>query len=244
MGDVPRCVPGAGSGPRLGRADLRGKISICFDKVPMVLKPVQLPHPPLWSCVSRPDHARLACGQTTSTSCRWRRRPLLRPIFERYSPPPQARQADTTLGAGVGAMSWSPTLMRSAGESRGAPIRAGAPILWCFDATASAPRVAISIRNLRQLATLRTGGRRLTAHRASISSPPRSGRPHELFRPWPRLRRHDGAEALHSSICSPSSCCPRSGNGVPESGTGRTWRRRVPRRGACGTPTLSWRSRS
>src|SRR5580704_3585644 len=121
-----------------------------FDKVPMVLKPVQRPHPPLWYGVSIPDNAD------------W----------------PAANDVNVVSLAPPAAVSWSPTPMRRRWQSRGAPIRAGAAISsGCSNATARRRGSAISIRKV--LTNWRRSGPQSPARPRPcvISSPPKSRKP-------------------------------------------------------------------
>ena len=68
-----------------------------FDKVPMVLKPVQRPHPPLWYGVSIPDNADWPAANDVNVVS-LAPPAAVRPIFERYhATRRKLGKADTTL---------------------------------------------------------------------------------------------------------------------------------------------------
>ena len=111
-----------------------------FDKLPMILKPVQKPHPPLWYGVTLPGNAKwpaendvniVALGFATTPV------PSSRPIARRARPTASIRTARSPASA---ATSYWPTPTRPRWRSRGAPIRAGGQAsAGCSTATAPSP---------------------------------------------------------------------------------------------------------
>jgi alkanesulfonate monooxygenase SsuD/methylene tetrahydromethanopterin reductase-like flavin-dependent oxidoreductase (luciferase family) len=113
-----------------------------FDKVPMVLKPVQRPHPPLWYGVSIPDNADWP-AQNDVNIVSLAPRPAVRPIFERYlAMRRKLGKADTTL-YGVGRhVVVGDTDAQALAIARRAYPRWRANFVWLFERHGSAPRVA------------------------------------------------------------------------------------------------------
>ena len=150
-----------------------------FRNVPMILRPVQRPHPPLWYGTTIPENADWPAANDVNIVT-IALRPTVRLIIDRY------RAARARLGKnrrtfrswGSHATWWWPTPTRKRSRSRGAPIRAGGRAsAGCFNATASSRGSRRSIRRPS------TGSRRSTTASpdrrkpCAISSPPRSRRP-------------------------------------------------------------------
>ena len=55
-----------------------------FDRVPMVLKPAQLPHPPLWYGISRPETVRWAAAEDVNLVSFLRPAAAMRPFVEEF----------------------------------------------------------------------------------------------------------------------------------------------------------------
>ena len=158
-----------------------------FDKVPMVLKPVQRPHPPLWYGVSIPDNADWPAAERRQRRRRSRCAPTVRLIIDRYrAVAPKLGKGGTDAAAASAATSWSPTPTRRRWRSRAAPIRAGAPI----SAGCSAPRRRAADRrslsgDLRRIGGAADNGSPARRRRCAISSPPKSRRAtRNYFVPW------------------------------------------------------------
>jgi alkanesulfonate monooxygenase SsuD/methylene tetrahydromethanopterin reductase-like flavin-dependent oxidoreductase (luciferase family) len=113
-----------------------------FDKVPMVLKPVQRPHPPLWYGVSIPDNADWP-AQNDVNIVSLAPRQAVRPIFERYlATRRKLGKSDTTL-YGVGRhVVVGDTDAQALAIARRAYPRWRANFIWLFERHGSAPRVA------------------------------------------------------------------------------------------------------
>jgi alkanesulfonate monooxygenase SsuD/methylene tetrahydromethanopterin reductase-like flavin-dependent oxidoreductase (luciferase family) len=113
-----------------------------FDKVPMILRPVQRPHPPLWYGVSIPDNADWP-AQNDVNVISLAPPQAVRPIFDRY------RATRRTLGKpdstlyGVGRH----VVVAATDETALAIARRAYPkwrtnFFWLFERHGSAPRVA------------------------------------------------------------------------------------------------------
>ena len=72
-----------------------------FDKVPMVLRPVQQPHPPLWYGTTIPENADWPAANDVNIVSLGLRA-TIRPIFERYLAVRQKLGKDTSMLYGVG----------------------------------------------------------------------------------------------------------------------------------------------
>ncbi|MGA8497591.1 MAG: LLM class flavin-dependent oxidoreductase [Xanthobacteraceae bacterium] len=113
-----------------------------FDKVPMLLKPVQRPHPPLWYGVSIPDNADWP-AQNDVNIVSLAPRPAVRPIFERYLATRQKLGKATATLYGVGRhVVVGDTDAQALAIARRAYPRWRANFIWLFERHGSAPRVA------------------------------------------------------------------------------------------------------
>jgi alkanesulfonate monooxygenase SsuD/methylene tetrahydromethanopterin reductase-like flavin-dependent oxidoreductase (luciferase family) len=113
-----------------------------FDKVPMVLKPVQRPHPPLWYGVSIPDNADWP-AQNDVNIVSLAPRPAVRPIFERYLATRRKLGKETATLYGVGRhVVVGDTDAQALAIARRAYPRWRANFIWLFERHGSAPRVA------------------------------------------------------------------------------------------------------
>ena len=113
-----------------------------FDKVPMVLKPVQRPHPPLWYGVSIPDNADWP-AQNDVNIVSLAPRTAVRPIFERYLATRRKLGKENTTLYGVGRhVVVGDSDAQALDIARRAYPRWRANFLWLFERHGSAPRVA------------------------------------------------------------------------------------------------------
>ena len=113
-----------------------------FDKVPMVLRPVQHPHPPLWYGVSLPDNADWP-AQNDVNVISLAPRPAVRPIFDRYlAVRRQLGKPDTTLfGVGRHVVVADNDAQALAIARRAYPYWRK-NFFWLFERHGAAPRVA------------------------------------------------------------------------------------------------------
>jgi alkanesulfonate monooxygenase SsuD/methylene tetrahydromethanopterin reductase-like flavin-dependent oxidoreductase (luciferase family) len=128
-----------------------------FDKVPMVLKPVQRPHPPLWYGVSIPDNADWPAANDVNVVS-LAPPAAVRPIFERYlATRRKLGKGDTTL-YGVGRhVVVADTDDKALAIARRAYPRWRSNFFWLFNRHGSAPRVGdLYPESFDQLAALRT----------------------------------------------------------------------------------------
>jgi alkanesulfonate monooxygenase SsuD/methylene tetrahydromethanopterin reductase-like flavin-dependent oxidoreductase (luciferase family) len=128
-----------------------------FDKVAMILRPVQRPHPPLWYGVSVPDNADWP-AQNDVNVISLAPPQAVRPIFERYlSVRKQLGKDDTTL-YGVGRH----VIVADTDEAALAIARRVYPrwrtnFFWLFERHGSAPRVgALYPKTFDEVAALGT----------------------------------------------------------------------------------------
>jgi alkanesulfonate monooxygenase SsuD/methylene tetrahydromethanopterin reductase-like flavin-dependent oxidoreductase (luciferase family) len=113
-----------------------------FDKVPMILRPVQRPHPPLWYGVSIPDNADWP-AQNDVNIVSLAPRPAVRPIFERYLETRRKLGKATATLCGVGRhVVVGDTDEKALAIARRAYPRWRANFIWLFERHGSAPRVA------------------------------------------------------------------------------------------------------
>jgi alkanesulfonate monooxygenase SsuD/methylene tetrahydromethanopterin reductase-like flavin-dependent oxidoreductase (luciferase family) len=129
-----------------------------FDKVPMVLKPVQRPHPPLWYGVSIPDNADWPAANDVNIVS-LAPPAAVRPIFERYQATRRKLgKGDTTL-RGVGRhVVVADTDDKALEIARRAYPRWRTNFFWLFRRHGSAPRVGdLYPESFDQLAALKTG---------------------------------------------------------------------------------------
>jgi alkanesulfonate monooxygenase SsuD/methylene tetrahydromethanopterin reductase-like flavin-dependent oxidoreductase (luciferase family) len=128
-----------------------------FDKVPMVLKPVQRPHPPLWYGVSIPDNADWPAANDVNVVS-LAPPAAVGPIFERYLATRRTLgKSDTTL-RGVGRhVVVADTDAKALEIARRAYPRWRTNFFWLFKRHGSAPRVGdLYPESFDQLAALRT----------------------------------------------------------------------------------------
>jgi alkanesulfonate monooxygenase SsuD/methylene tetrahydromethanopterin reductase-like flavin-dependent oxidoreductase (luciferase family) len=170
-----------------------------FDKVPMVLKPVQRPHPPLWYGVSIPDNADWPAANDVNVVS-LAPPAAVRPIFERYQATRRKLgKGDTTL-RGVGRhVVVADTDEKALAIARRAYPRWRSNFFWLFRRHGSAPRVGdLYPESLDQLAALRTAVagspqtvRDFIAAEIEETSP-------NYFVPWLAFGDMTVEEALHS----------------------------------------------
>jgi alkanesulfonate monooxygenase SsuD/methylene tetrahydromethanopterin reductase-like flavin-dependent oxidoreductase (luciferase family) len=113
-----------------------------FSKVPMVLRPVQRPHPPLWYGVSIPDNADWP-AQNDVNVISLAPPAAVRPIFDRYlATRRKLGKSDTTL-YGVGRhVVVADTDEKALAIARRAYPRWRTNFFWLFERHGAAPRVA------------------------------------------------------------------------------------------------------
>jgi alkanesulfonate monooxygenase SsuD/methylene tetrahydromethanopterin reductase-like flavin-dependent oxidoreductase (luciferase family) len=170
-----------------------------FDKVPMVLKPVQRPHPPLWYGVSIPDNADWPAANDVNVVS-LAPPAAVRPIFERYQATRRKLgKGDTTL-RGVGRhVVVADTDAKALEIARRAYPRWRSNFFWLFRRHGSAPRVGdLYPESFDQLAALRTAVagspqtvRDFIAAEIEETSP-------NYFVPWLAFGDMTVDEALHS----------------------------------------------
>jgi alkanesulfonate monooxygenase SsuD/methylene tetrahydromethanopterin reductase-like flavin-dependent oxidoreductase (luciferase family) len=170
-----------------------------FDKVPMVLKPVQRPHPPLWYGVSIPDNADWPAANDVNVVS-LAPPAAVRPIFERYQATRRKLgKGDTTL-RGVGRhVVVADTDEKALAVARRAYPRWRSNFFWLFRRHGSAPRVGdLYPESFDQLAALRTAVagspqtvRDFIAAEIEETSP-------NYFVPWLAFGDMTVDEALHS----------------------------------------------
>jgi alkanesulfonate monooxygenase SsuD/methylene tetrahydromethanopterin reductase-like flavin-dependent oxidoreductase (luciferase family) len=170
-----------------------------FDKVPMVLKPVQRPHPPLWYGVSIPDNADWPAANDVNVVS-LAPPAAVRPIFERYQATRRKLgKGDTTL-RGVGRhVVVADTDAKALEIARRAYPRWRTNFFWLFQRHGSAPRVGdLYPESFDQLAALKTAVagspqtvRDFIAAEIEETSP-------NYFVPWLAFGDMTVEEALHS----------------------------------------------
>ena len=170
-----------------------------FDKVPMVLKPVQRPHPPLWYGVSIPDNADWPAANDVNVVS-LAPPAAVRPIFERYlATRHKLGKGDTTL-RGVGRhVVVADTDAKALAIARRAYPRWRTNFFWLFRRHGSAPRVGdLYPKSFDQLATLRTAvaGSPQTVRDFIAAEIETTGA--NYFVPWLAFGDMTVEEALHS----------------------------------------------
>jgi alkanesulfonate monooxygenase SsuD/methylene tetrahydromethanopterin reductase-like flavin-dependent oxidoreductase (luciferase family) len=170
-----------------------------FDKVPMVLKPVQRPHPPLWYGVSIPDNA--DCPAQNDVNIVSLAPPAaVRPIFERYLATRRKLGKGDTALYGVGRhVVVADTDAKALEIARRAYPRWRTNFFWLFQRHGSAPRVGdLYPESFDQLAALKTAVagspqtvRDFIAAEIEETSP-------NYFVPWLAFGDMTVEEALHS----------------------------------------------
>ena len=196
--DVSRSIPGAAQGPRVGRIDFAGKF-YRFDKVPMILHPVQRPHPPLWYGVGIPENADWP-AQNDVNILALGPRATVGPIFERYhAVRRKLGMADTTL-CGVGRhVVVAETDDKALAIARRAYPRWRTSFFWLFERNSSAPRThAHYPETFDELQALGTAHRRLAGDRAQFHRRDVKATGANYWTPWLAFGDMTTAEALHS----------------------------------------------
>ena len=113
-----------------------------FDKVPMVLRPVQRPHPPLWYGVSIPDNADWPAANDVNIVSLSPRQ-TVRPIFDRYLSMRRKLGKDRSMLFGVGRhVVVADTDAQALDIARRAYPRWRSNFFWLFNRHNAAPRVA------------------------------------------------------------------------------------------------------
>jgi alkanesulfonate monooxygenase SsuD/methylene tetrahydromethanopterin reductase-like flavin-dependent oxidoreductase (luciferase family) len=113
-----------------------------FDKVSMVLRPVQRPHPPLWYGVSVPDNADWPAENDVNIVSLGPRQ-TVRPIFERYLAVRRKLGKDRSTLLGVGRhVIVATTDAQALAIARRAYPRWRASFRWLFERHGAEPRVS------------------------------------------------------------------------------------------------------
>ena len=170
-----------------------------FDKVPMILHPVQRPHPPLWYGVSFPDNADWP-AQNDVNVISLAPAQQVRPIFERYlEVRGRLGKADTTL-RGVGRhVVVAATDAEALAIARRAYPRWRRRFIWLFVRHGGAPRVAVLYpQNFDDLAALGTAvaGSPATVRDFIAADTETTGA--NYWTPWLAFGDMSVEEALHS----------------------------------------------
>jgi len=170
-----------------------------FDKVPMVLKPVQCPHPPLWYGVSIPDNADWPAANDVNVVS-LAPPAAVRPIFERYQATRRKLGKGDTALRGVGRhVVVADTDAKALEIARRAYPRWRTNFFWLFKRHGSAPRVGdLYPESFDQLAALRTAvaGSPQTVRDFIAAEIEATGS--NYFVPWLAFGDISVAEALHS----------------------------------------------
>ena len=170
-----------------------------FDKVPMVLQPVQRPHPPLWYGVSLPDNADWP-AQNDVNIISLAPPHQVRPIFARYLAVRDKLGKDRSTLYGVGRhVVVADTDGAALAIARRAYPHWRANFLWLFERHGAAPRVAAHYpESFDELAALRTAvaGSPATVRHFIQAEIDATGP--NYFVPWLAFGDMTLAEALHS----------------------------------------------
>jgi len=120
--------------------DFEGKF-YRFAKVPMVLHPVQRPHPPLWYGVSLPENADWP-AENDINIISLAPRPAVRPIFDRYLAVRRKLGKERATLYGVGRhVVVAETDDKALAIARRAYPRWRTSFFWLFDRSGGAPRI-------------------------------------------------------------------------------------------------------
>jgi alkanesulfonate monooxygenase SsuD/methylene tetrahydromethanopterin reductase-like flavin-dependent oxidoreductase (luciferase family) len=170
-----------------------------FDKVPMVLKPVQRPHPPLWYGVSTPDNADWPAANDVNVVSLAPPQ-AVRPIFERYRATREKLGKDDSPLRGVGRhVVVADTDAEALAIARRAYPRWRTNFFWLFNRRGGAPRVAgLYPDTFEELAALKTAVagspqtvRDFIAAEIAVTAP-------NYYVPWLAFGDMTVDEALHS----------------------------------------------
>jgi alkanesulfonate monooxygenase SsuD/methylene tetrahydromethanopterin reductase-like flavin-dependent oxidoreductase (luciferase family) len=113
-----------------------------FDKVPMILRPVQRPHPPLWYGVSIPDNADWPAANDVNIVALAPPQ-VVRPIFDRYLAVRKKLGKDSSTMLGIGRhVVVADTDAEALAIARRAYPHWRANFFWLFERHGAAPRVA------------------------------------------------------------------------------------------------------
>jgi alkanesulfonate monooxygenase SsuD/methylene tetrahydromethanopterin reductase-like flavin-dependent oxidoreductase (luciferase family) len=171
-----------------------------FDKVAMILRPVQRPHPPLWYGVSIPDNADWP-AQNDVNVISLAPPAAVRPIFERYLAVRKRLGKDDSTLYGVGRH----VVVADTDEAALAIARRVYPrwrtnFFWLFERHGSAPRVgALYPKTFDELAALGTAvaGSPQTVRNFIAADTEATGA--NYWTPWLAFGDMTLAEALHSA---------------------------------------------
>ena len=170
-----------------------------FEKVRMVLRPVQRPHPPLWYGVSLPENADWP-AQNDVNVISLAPPQMVRPIFDRYlAVRSKLNKGDATL-YGVGRhVVIADTDAEALAIARRAYPRWRENFFWLFERRGSAPRVgAMYPQSFDEVAALGTAvaGAPTTVHDFIAADIKATGA--NYWTPWLAFGDMTTAEALHS----------------------------------------------
>jgi alkanesulfonate monooxygenase SsuD/methylene tetrahydromethanopterin reductase-like flavin-dependent oxidoreductase (luciferase family) len=170
-----------------------------FDKVRMVLRPVQRPHPPLWYGVSLPDNADWP-AQNDVNVISLAPPQMVRPIFDRYCAVRQKLDKDDTTLYGVGRhVVVADTDAEALAIARRAYPRWRENFFWLFEQRGSAPRVgALYPKNFDEVAALGTAVAGAPATVRDFVAADIKATGANYWAPWLAFGDMTPGEALHS----------------------------------------------
>jgi alkanesulfonate monooxygenase SsuD/methylene tetrahydromethanopterin reductase-like flavin-dependent oxidoreductase (luciferase family) len=171
-----------------------------FDKVSMIVRPLQRPHPPLWYGVSLPDNADWP-AQNDVNVISLAPPQQVRPIFERYlSVRTKLGKQDSTL-RGVGRhVVVADTDEQALEIARRAYPRWRTNFFWLFERHGSAPRVAaLYPQSFDELAALGTAVAGSPATVRKFVAADIEATRANYWTPWLAFGNMTTAEALHSA---------------------------------------------
>ena len=180
-----------------------------FDNVPMVLRPVQRPHPPLWYGVNVPDNAEWPAANDVNILA-FGPREIVRPIFERYRATRRRLGKDDATLYGVGKhVVIADTDAQALAIARRAYPRWRASFRWLFERHGIEPRNAAYPPTFDELCAIDNGvaGSPQTVRNFFQEEVESDGA--ELSRRPAGVRRHDagGVAALARSVPARGDAC-------------------------------------
>jgi alkanesulfonate monooxygenase SsuD/methylene tetrahydromethanopterin reductase-like flavin-dependent oxidoreductase (luciferase family) len=188
-----------------------GKFYRC-ERVPMILRPVQRPHPPLWYGVSIPENADWPAANDVNVVSLAPPQQV-RPIFERYLGVRKRLGKDDTTLRGVGRhVVVADTDAQALSIARRAYSRWRANFFWLFERHGAAPRVAAHYPNtFDELAALGTAvaGSPATVRRFIAADVKVTGA--NYWTPWLAFGDMTLDEGLHSVNLFASDVMPAFG---------------------------------
>ncbi len=201
--DVSRGLPAAAAGAWPATNSPSTASYYQFDKVPMMLKPVQRPHPPLWYGTTIPENADWPAANDVNIVT-IALRPNVRTITDRYraSGRNSASLRPARRCSASRVTSWWPRPTSRRWRSRAAPIRAGARAsAGCSNVIGAAPRISdLYPETFDGLMAIENGIAGSPADRARIRRCRDRGKRQQLPAVLVRLRRHDARRAIATSF--------------------------------------------